>query len=180
MFAVLLLLHAGLRQVAPGGKRRPDVERLAGIHPLGVGALIDDGNLTNSVARMEPPPRAKTLVIRIVSSGSSVVFSGDTAIHSPVAQFARATDLVIREAMTTDAIDCRAARISLRGEQMQKRLFRNYTLAENAVRIALATGAGAPAHRHLVQVDDFVCIGANRRTTFRPHWKESLHAERME
>ena len=127
VLAALCSRSAGWLRIAPGGERRPDFERLAAIRPLGIGVLMDDGNLTSAAMRMRLPPGAKILSPRIVAAERSIVLSGGTARRSPVVQFSRETDFLIHEAMTVDAIDRLAGLIGCRGESPRKRPLRDHT-----------------------------------------------------
>ncbi|HMO07341.1 MAG TPA: MBL fold metallo-hydrolase [Paracoccaceae bacterium] len=98
------------------------------------------------------PPLAPCLAFRIDGT-RSVVLSGDTAFHPPLAGFARGCDVLIHEAMLPDGVEEIIRRTGL-GDRLRAHLHASHTVAADAARIARDAGAGRLVLNHLIPADD--------------------------
>ena len=105
-----------------------------------------------SALEVPHPPLAPCLAFRIDGS-RSVVLSGDTAFHPPLADFARGCDVLVHEAMLPAGVEEIVRRTGL-GEALRAHLHASHTTAADAARIARDAGAGRLVLNHLVPADD--------------------------
>lgn len=98
------------------------------------------------------PPIEPCLAFRIDGS-RSVVVSGDTAFHPPLAAFAAGCDVLIHEAMLPAGVEEIVRRTGL-GDRLRAHLHASHTTAADAARIARDSGAGRLVLTHLIPADD--------------------------
>lgn len=90
----------------------------------------------------------------------TVIFSGDTAYHPPLADFARGADVLVHEALLPEGIDAILVKTG-GGEKLRHHLTAAHTMIDDVGRIAAAAGVGRLVLNHLVPVDDPAFTDAN-------------------
>src|SRR5262249_22986547 len=84
--------------------------------------------------------------------GKTIVFSGDTAYHPPLAQFAKGADILVHEAMLGPAIEF-IVRANPNAATMLKHLKESHTLVADVGRIATDAGVTTLALSQFVPAD---------------------------
>lgn len=138
----------------------------AGIGPVSVTAL-----------KVDHPPVTECYALRFEAGGKAVAFSADTAHFPPLAEFARDADVLVHEAMLTDAIEPLVARTG-GGEKLRRHLWASHTAAADAGRIAAEAGVGHLCLNHLVPADDPDFTEADWEREVRRSWAGRLSVGR--
>jgi ribonuclease BN (tRNA processing enzyme) len=133
---------------------RPDLEPLLRIHVLAEGSFPLFPEVRATVIRNVHPPVADSFALRFDGARHSVVFSGDTAFHPPVADLAHGADLLVHEALHPGGVERLVARVGNGDGRLKRHLLASHTPAEDAGRIAAMAGAKALALNHMVPIDD--------------------------
>lgn len=157
---------------------RPDLAGLVDLVTLDEGLVIEEGGLKVSAVRNVHPPIADSFALRFETAATSVVFSGDTAFHAPLADFARGARLLIHEAMYVEGIERLVARVGNGDERLRRHMFASHTPVEEAGRIAAMAGVEALAINHLIPVDDPLITREDWERAARKHWFGPLHVGR--
>jgi len=115
--------------------------------------VLDADGVTVTAFPVNHAPVEPAYGFRVSYGGRSVVVSGDTAYHEPLALYARDADVLIHEAMDKDFAE-QIARISDRiGEERTGALIRdalpNHSTPRDAGRIAQAAGADKLVLTHI-------------------------------
>ncbi len=130
---------------------RTPLEELVTVHSYAEGEVLA-GDLRVTACRVPHPPLENCFALRF--DGSKIItFSGDTAYHPPLADFAQGSDVLLHEAMLAEGIDLIVKKTGL-GEKLRAHLHAAHTTADNAARIAQAAGVGRLVLNHLIPVDD--------------------------
>jgi ribonuclease BN (tRNA processing enzyme) len=153
---------------------RPDLAGLVRFHPLNPDHPATLGPLTMTVMPTEHPP-VPCFALRFEGGGKSVVFSADTAPIPQMAEFARAADLLIHEAMLAAALPALVGRVGNGDDRLMRHLLRSHTTADQAARIAAQAGVGALALHHLIPSDDPAWTAADWQAAVAPHWSGPFH-----
>lgn len=133
---------------------RPDLGDLVEVNVVSDGFELREGGLHVSLLRVVHPPIADAFAYRFATAGSTVVVSGDTCFHPPLASFAEGADLLVHEAMLAEGIDRLVRRVGNGDDRLRRHLHASHTRAEDAGRIASMAGVRALALNHLVPADD--------------------------
>ncbi len=119
--------------------------------------------------KVNHPPVDTALAYRF--EGSKVItFSGDTAYHPPLADFARGSDVLVHEALLPEGIDAILLRTG-GGERLRHHLTAAHTMIDDVGRIAGAAAVGKLVLNHLVPVDDPAFTDANWLARAKVHYK---------
>ena len=142
-------------------------------------SLVEDSmtigqDLRIDAMRTVHSPLEEVLALRIEAAGFSIVPSGDTAYHPPLAEFAQGAHLLVHEAMLAEAVDALVARLNARDGRLKRLLRRSHTTAEDAARMASRAVVGALALNHLVPADDPTYVDRHWRDAVRLHWDGPL------
>ena len=154
---------------------RPDLRDLVAIRVIEEGTVMEDGGLAVSAIRTIHPPLIDCFALSFRSGARHVVFSGDTAYHPPLADFARGADLLVHEAMLGEALEALVARIGNGDDRLMTHLMRAHTLASDAATIASRAGIKALALNHLIPSDDPAFMVAHWQAAVAPHWCGPFH-----
>lgn len=171
-FLVSMQADIDLRMADEG---RPDLRALIQIHVLEAGLVVVESGLEVQALRNIHPPLVETFALSFAADGHRVVFSGDTAFHPPLAEFAHGADLLIHEAMLETALDALFARIGNGDDRLRRHWMRAHTTAQDAARLAELAGVKALALNHLIPSDDPGFGKADWLNAVRPHWQGPLH-----
>ncbi len=154
---------------------RPDLRSLVTLHVIDEGRIFDRLGITADAMRNVHPPLVDTFALRFSFGAKSVVFSGDTAFHPPLADFARGANLLIHEAMLEAALPALMARIGNADDRLMKHWLRSHTFAHDAARIAAMAGVKALALNHLLPSDDPDFTTAHWHEAVKPQWPGVFH-----
>ncbi len=152
-----------LRQSDEG---RPNLGNLISYRPYDEGPVTAVGTVRVAAIRNIHPPLVDTFALRFDGAAKSVCFSGDTAFHLPLADFAAGADLLVHEAMLDEALEALVARVGNGDDRLMFHLKRSHTVARDAGRIATQAGVRALALHHLVPLDD--------PDYTETHWREAV------
>jgi ribonuclease BN (tRNA processing enzyme) len=98
------------------------------------------------------PPITDSFALKFEFPGKTVVFSGDTAYHPPLAQFAKGADVLVHEVMLLPAIEF-IVRANPNATTMLEHLKASHTTAADVGRIATEAGVKTLVLSHFVPVD---------------------------
>lgn len=131
---------------------RVPLDRMVRLRTYAEGAVMAEGGLMVRAAHVPHPPVEEAYALRF--EGSRVVtFSGDTAYHPPLADFARGSDALVHEAMLPEGIEAIIAKTGL-GDALRQHLHESHSTVEQAAAIARDAGVGHLVLNHLIPVDD--------------------------
>lgn len=154
---------------------RPDLATLVDILALDEGLIVDRDGIAVRAIRNAHPPLVDSFALRFDGTGTSVVFSGDTAFFPPLAEFARGARLLIHEALYPEAVDRLVARIGNGDDRLRQHMFASHTPVADAGRIATMAGVGALAINHMVPIDDPLLTPQHWHDGARSQWQGELH-----
>lgn len=157
---------------------RPDLAALVTVRTLAEGVLPVADGIEVRAMRNVHPPLVETFALSFAAEGVRVVFSGDTAFHPPLAEFARGADLLVHEAMLEEALGPLMARIGNADGRLMAHWLRSHTFAADAARLAAMAGVKALALNHLIPSDDPAFGEAEWRAAVAPHWAGPFHLGR--
>jgi ribonuclease BN (tRNA processing enzyme) len=166
-FMASLALDIAIRIADEG---RPPLAELVRWRPLEAGPVSPSGGgLQVEALRVVHPPIADAFALRFEGEGVAVVFSGDTAHHPPLADFARGAQLLVHEAMLPEGIE-RLLRETGMGERLRAHLERSHTTVDQAAQIAALAGVPRLLLHHLIPADDPSVDAAAWRARARAHY----------
>ncbi|TPI82703.1 MBL fold metallo-hydrolase [Mesorhizobium sp. B2-8-9] len=132
---------------------RPDIRDLITVEEFGEGSVLDERGLTVASLRVDHPPVTDCFALRFEQGGKSVVFSADTAFFPPLAEFAKAADILVHEAMLEEGVERLVARTG-NGARLREHLLASHSFADEAGRIASDAGVKRLVLNHLIPADD--------------------------
>ncbi|HEY1362178.1 MAG TPA: MBL fold metallo-hydrolase [Xanthobacteraceae bacterium] len=130
---------------------RPDLRKLIVVHEYSDGPVMTAGEVKVTALRNVHPPITDSFALKFEFPGKTVVFSGDTAYHPPLAAFARGADVLVHEVMYGPALDELVRRIP-NAATLMSHLKASHTLAADVGRIATEAGVKKLVLNHLVPV----------------------------
>jgi len=141
---------------------------------------IDDGAIwsagpTITALRNDHPPITDSFALRFDHDGQSIVFSGDTAYMTAMADFAQGADILIHEAMLRDGVEALVARMTNGDARLRTHILRSHTSAEDVGRIARDAGVGALVLTHRVPDSDPDFPDTAWAAEVRRNWDGPLH-----
>jgi ribonuclease BN (tRNA processing enzyme) len=145
------------------------------IHVLEAGTLPVFPDIEVTAIRNIHPPVVDSFALRFDGSRHSVVFSGDTAFHPPLAELASGADLLVHEALHPGGVDRLVARVGNGDERLRRHLLASHTTAADAGRIAAMAGVRALALNHMVPIDDPMLSPADWEAEVRRNFTGRLH-----
>ena len=125
--------------------------------------------------RTQHPQSDEATALWIEHAGRCVVFTGDTAYHLPVGNFARRADGFNREDVLAVAAEASAARMGGRSDRLKRVLYGRHTGDDPAGNVR-EDGAAAPASRHLIRSRDPAGTEGHLRNAVRLHGSGLPHA----
>ena len=132
---------------------RPVLADLVTVMEIDEGLVLDEPGFRVTALRVPHPPLADCFAFRVEMPSGTVVFSGDTAYHPPLAEFASGADLLIHEAMLPEGLESIIRRTG-NGSRLREHLIASHTFAADVGRIAAAAGVGRLALNHMIPADD--------------------------
>lgn len=131
---------------------RPDLRKLVAAHEYTEGEVLKTDKVRISALRNVHPPITESFALKFEFPGKTVVFSGDTAYHPPLAQFAKGADILVHEAMLGPAIEF-IVRANPNAATILQHLKNSHTLVADVGRIATAAGVKTLVLSHFVPAD---------------------------
>ena len=117
------------------------------------GAVMSDDNVRVTAALVDHPPVVPAFGYRFDARDRSIVISGDTAPSENLVRLARGADVLVHSAMYPTAIDRLVDRVP-NAAALKESILAHQTSAEDAGRIAQASGVKTLVLSHLVPPDD--------------------------
>lgn len=135
-------------------EHRPPFRPLVRAHELkGSGAVMDDGRMRVSVAKVIHPPVELALAYRFDAPDRSIVISGDTRPTDSLIRLAQAADVLVHEAMMPGRVREIVGTLP-NGEALVRSVLSHHTSAEQAGEVAAAAGVKMLVLSHLVPAED--------------------------
>ena len=131
---------------------RPDLRRLVSVHEYSEGEVMKTDKVRVTALRNVHPPITESFALKFEFPGKTIVFSGDTAYHPPLAQFAKGADILVHEAMLGPAIEF-IVRANPNAATILKHLQAGHTLVADVGRIATDAGVKTLVLSHFVPAD---------------------------
>ncbi len=133
---------------------RPDLDNLISFRTIDEGDVLIEHGVKVTAIRNEHPPLVDTFALKFSACDHVVVFSGDTAYLPHLSEFAKDADLLIHEAMLTEALDSLLKRVGNGDDRLMQHWLRSHTKAEDAGKIANDAQVKALVLNHLIPADD--------------------------
>jgi ribonuclease BN (tRNA processing enzyme) len=131
---------------------RPDLRKLVNVHEYGEGLVMRTADVTVTALRNVHPPITESFALKFAFPGKTVVFSGDTAYHPPLAEFARGADILVHEVMYAPALEELLRRVP-NAPTLLAHLKASHTLTDEVGRIATQAQVKKLVLSHLVPAD---------------------------
>lgn len=131
---------------------RTPLTELVDLATYAEGEVLDEPGFVLRALDVPHPPITPCFALRIDGS-RSIVLSGDTAYHPPLAAFAQGADVLVHEAMLPEGVEEIVRKTGL-GDRLRAHLHAAHTTADDAARIARGAGVGRLVLNHLIPVDD--------------------------
>ncbi|MGA4635708.1 MBL fold metallo-hydrolase [Pseudomonas solani] len=140
-------------RIADEGK--PDPRPLVRVKEVDEGPVYADEHLKVTALRVPHPPfdAGEALAYKFEVAGKTLVLSGDTTYHPPLAAFARDADVLINEVVHVEAVERLAARIG-NGKTLAQAIISHHITAEDVGRIATQARVRKLVLSHFVPADD--------------------------
>jgi ribonuclease BN (tRNA processing enzyme) len=131
---------------------RPDLRKLVVVHEYSEGQVMAAGDVKVTALRNVHPPITESYALRFEFPGRTIVFSGDTAYHPPLAAFAKGADILVHEAMLGPAMEF-IVRANPNATTILNHLKASHTLVADVGRIATEAEVKMLVLSHLVPAD---------------------------
>jgi len=131
---------------------RPDLRKLVNAHEYAEGEVLKTDKVRVSALRNVHPPIVDTFALKFEFPGKTIVFSGDTAYHPPLAKFASGADILVHEAMLGPAIEF-IVRANPNAATILEHLQDSHTLVADVGRIATEARVKTLVLSHFVPAD---------------------------
>ncbi|MEL7281970.1 MAG: MBL fold metallo-hydrolase [Pseudomonadota bacterium] len=174
-FCASMIDDIDLRIVDEG---RPDLRDLVRVREIATDVTMEVGPVKVNALRVDHPPIKDCFALRFAAEGKRVVFSSDTSVFPPLAQFAKGADLLVHEAMLEEALEALVARVGNTDGRLMQHLRRSHSTATEAAKIAKEAGVGALALHHLIPSDDPEFTPAHWEAAVRKEWDGLFHLGR--
>lgn len=132
---------------------RPDIRPLVISHEYKAGTLLKTSDFEIKALKNIHPPIEESYALRFQLGEKVVVFSGDTAYHPPLAEFASGADYLIHEVMNGPAVEEMVKRRP-NAIRLKASILSHHTLAEDVGKIAQAAKVKTLILTHFVPPDD--------------------------
>lgn len=133
---------------------RPPFRPLLHVHEFDApGTVLENAQVKVSCALVDHYTLKPAFAYRFDTRGRSVVFSGDTAYHPALADFARDVDVLVHEVMYLPALE-KLLRTIDNAPTLLDHLVKSHSTSEEAGRIAAAAGAKMLVLNHFVPGGD--------------------------
>jgi ribonuclease BN (tRNA processing enzyme) len=178
---------AGMKQLAQGfwdaykfdietrmaDEGRPDLRKLVSAHEYAEGEVLKTDKARVSALRNVHPPIKESFALKFEFPGKTIVFSGDTAYHPPLAQFAKGADILVHEVMLLPAIEF-IVRANPNAGRILEHLKASHTPVADVGRIATEAGVKTLVLSHFVPADSPKVTDKDWIDGVRETWKGEL------
>ena len=178
---------AGMKQLAQGfwdayqfdietrmaDEGRPDLRKLVSVHEYTEGEVLRSDKVRVSALRNVHPPIKESFALKFEFPGKTIVFSGDTAYHPPLAQFAKGADILVHEVMLLPAIEF-IVRANPNAGRILEHLKASHTPVADVGRIATEAGVKTLVLSHFVPADSPRVTDKDWIDGVRETWKGEL------
>ena len=141
---------------------RPDLRKLVNIHEYTEGPVMAADGVKVTALRNVHPPITESFALKFEFPGKTIVFSGDTAYHPPLAEFAKGADILVHEVMYAPALE-ELVRRNPNAATLMAHLKASHTLTDEVGRIAAEAGVKKLVLNHFVPAD---ATGVTEETWF--------------
>jgi len=128
------------------------LRQLVSIHEYTEGEVLATEKVKVTALRNLHPPIKESFALKFEFPGKTIVFSGDTAYHPPLAQFAKGADILVHEAMLVPAIEF-IVRANPNAGTILQHLQASHTAVADVGRIATEAGVKTLVLSHFVPAD---------------------------
>ena len=178
---------AGMKQLAQGfwdayrfdietrmaDEGRPDLRKLVNTHEYAEGEVLKTEKVRVSALRNVHPPIKESFALKFEFPGKTIVFSGDTAYHPPLAQFARGANILMHEVMLLPAIEF-IVRANPNAGRILEHLKASHTSVADVGRIATEADVKMLVLSHFVPADSPKVTDKDWIDGVRETWKGEL------
>lgn len=127
---------------------------LVHVHELSQGGTVmQDENVKVTAALVHHPPVVPAFAYRFDARDRSIVISGDTGPCDNLIELARGADVLVHEALYVPGVDRLVAGVS-NATSLKQSIMSHHTSAEDAGRVAQASGVKMLVLSHLVPAED--------------------------
>ena len=117
---------------------RPDLRKLVRVHTYSEGVVVDNERMRVTALRNLHPPIDESYALKFeLKDGKIIVFSGDTAYHPPLAEFASGADYLVHEVMLIPQLE-KALQRNPAAKTLLQHLRASHTSTEELGRLAAA------------------------------------------
>jgi ribonuclease BN (tRNA processing enzyme) len=141
---------------------RPDLRKLVSVHEYGEGPVMNAPGVKVTALRNAHPPITESYALKFEFPDKTIVFSGDTAYHPPLADFARGADILVHEVMYAPALEELLRRVP-NAPTLMAHLKASHTLTDEVGRIATQAQVKKLVLSHFVPAD---ATGVTEQTWF--------------
>lgn len=152
---------------------RPDLRKLVNVHEYVEGEVLKTDKARVSALRNVHPPIKESFALKFEFPGKTIVFSGDTAYHPPLAQFAKGADILVHEVMLLPAIEF-IVRANPNAGRILEHLKASHTPVTDVGRIATEAGVKTLVLSHFVPADSPRVTDKDWIDGVRETWKGEL------
>jgi ribonuclease BN (tRNA processing enzyme) len=117
------------------------------------GLVLEDDNVRVTAALVDHPPVVPAFGYRFDARDRSIVISGDTKPSQHLIELAQGADVLVHDALYPSAIDRLVAGVP-NATSLKASIMSHHTLAEDAGRVAQASGVKTLVLSHLIPADD--------------------------
>ncbi|HKG00185.1 MAG TPA: MBL fold metallo-hydrolase, partial [Xanthobacteraceae bacterium] len=128
------------------------LRKLVNAHEYTEGEVLKTDKVRVTALRNVHPPITESFALKFEFPGRTVVFSGDTAYHPPLAQFAKGADILVHEVMLLPAIEF-IVRANPNAPTLLAHLKASHTTVDDVGRIATDAGVKTLVLSHFVPAD---------------------------
>jgi ribonuclease BN (tRNA processing enzyme) len=178
---------AGMKQLAQGfwdayqfdietrmaDEGRPDLRKLVSAHDYTEGEVLKTDKVLVSALRNVHPPIKESFALKFEFRDKIIVFSGDTAYHPPLAQFAKGADILVHEVMLLPAIEF-LVRANPNADRILEHLKASHTAVADVGRVATEAGVKTLVLSHFVPADSPKVTEKDWIDGVRETWKGEL------
>src|SRR5262249_372488 len=152
---------------------RPILGKLVNEHEYPEGEVLKTERVRVSALQNLHPPITESFALKFEFPGKTVVFSGDTAYHPPLAQFAKGADILVHEVMLLPAIEF-IVRANPNAGRILEHLKASHTAVADVGRVATEAGVKMLVLSHFTPADSPHVTDRDWIDGVRETWKGEL------
>lgn len=155
-------------------EERVDIRELITMHTIVEGDVTKINGVNIRAMKTVHPPLVDCFALLFESDDVRIVLSGDTAPIDKMIEFAKDADLLVHEAMLTDALPALFEKIGNAGQKLMEHLMRAHSPAHKVAEIATKANVKQLALSHLIPSDDPKYSDKNWEDNMKQYWKGPL------